>query len=59
MHRRDDHSMRKHVGHFVPAGHFQHLGRKERRAAGDALRPDLALHVAFMTNAVIFRPLSY
>jgi hypothetical protein len=25
VHRRDDHAMRKHVSHFIPAGDFQHL----------------------------------
>lgn len=55
-HRRDDHTRAEHLCHFVPAGDFQHLTRKERRTAGNALRPSLAIQVALMTNAGIKRP---
>ena len=56
MHRRDDHALRKHVGHFIPAGDFQYLTRREGRTAGDALRPGLTIQVAFVTKAGIKRP---
>ncbi|MNO77204.1 hypothetical protein D3C76_683050 [compost metagenome] len=56
VHRRDDHALSKHVGHFVPAGNFQYLTRREGRAAGDGMGLRLAIQVALMTNAGIKRP---
>ncbi|MNV44280.1 hypothetical protein D3C71_1360340 [compost metagenome] len=56
VHRRDDHALREHVCHFVPAGDFQYLTRREGRVAGDGMGLRLAIQVALMTNAGIKRP---
>ncbi len=56
MHCRDDHPLRKHLRHFIPAGDFQPHPRRERRATGDGPGLRLAIQVAFVTDAGIKRP---
>ena len=52
----DYHAMSKNVSHFVTAGDFQYLTRREDRAAGDGTGLRLAIQVTLMTNAGVKRP---
>ncbi len=56
VHRRNNHALRKHLGHFVPAGHFQYLTRREHRTAGEGLGLCLTIQVTLVTNAGVKRP---
>ncbi len=56
VHRRDNHALRKHLGHFVPAGDFQQHTRREGRTAGEGPGLRLAIQVTLVTNAGVKRP---
>ncbi|SAA94330.1 Uncharacterised protein [Enterobacter hormaechei] len=56
VHRRDNHALRKHVCHFVPAGDFQQHTRRDHRTTGESNGLRLAIQVTFVPDAGIERP---
>ncbi len=55
VHRRDNHALRKHLRHFVPAGDFQQHTRRELRTTGEGNGLRLVIQVAFVTDAGVKR----
>ncbi len=56
VHRRHHHTCCKHLRHFIAAGHFQHLSRRERRTTGERLSLSLAVQIALMADTGVKRP---